>query len=167
MDDANDTTSSSSNSSFVDDEDTDSVGIEEEVEEIEPQLAEQPQEVLVCGELEPPTSKPDEEMTVADALQDSTMRLGLGDFVFYSLLVGKAATSGSSLATLASIVGVLYGLVITLTSSSFGEVTTPALPLSVLFGTMFHFVTLVIVRANEFYTEHAANIISIFEHTEL
>ena len=43
MDDTNDTTSSSSNSSFVDDEDTDSVGIEEEVEEIEPQLAEQPQ----------------------------------------------------------------------------------------------------------------------------
>ena len=42
MDDTNDTTSSSSNSSFVDDEDTDSMGIEE-VEEIEPQLAEQPQ----------------------------------------------------------------------------------------------------------------------------
>ncbi|PAV72052.1 hypothetical protein WR25_10028 [Diploscapter pachys] len=154
MDDTNDTTSSSSNSSFVDDEDTDSVGIEEE-------------EVLACDELEPSANKPDEEMTVADALQDSTMRLGLGDFVFYSLLVGKAATSGSSLATLASIVGVLYGLVITLTSSSFGEVTTPALPLSVLFGAMFHFVTLVIVRANEFYTEHAVNITSIFERTEL
>ena len=44
IEDANDTTSSSSDSSFVDDEDTDSVGIEEE---IEPQLAEQPQMIKI------------------------------------------------------------------------------------------------------------------------
>ncbi|EYB89028.1 hypothetical protein Y032_0237g3241 [Ancylostoma ceylanicum] len=44
-----------------------------------------------------------------------SLRLGMGDFVFYSVLVGQAATTGSVGATIAAALGVVYGLLVTLT----------------------------------------------------
>lgn len=69
----------------------------------------------------------------------ASARLGMGDFVFYSLLVGKAAVSGSILATSGAIIGVIIGLIITLTVLSNGEETTPALPVSIFLGMTLHF----------------------------
>jgi hypothetical protein len=63
----------------------------------------------------------------------------MGDFVFYSLLVGKAAVSGSILATAGAIFGVIVGLIVTLTVLTDGEETTPALPVSIFFGMTLHF----------------------------
>lgn len=79
------------------------------------------------------------QKSAQDALNDSSARLGMGDFVFYSLLVGKAAVSGSIFATIGAIFGVLAGLIITLTVLTDGDETTPALPVSIFLGTTFHF----------------------------
>ncbi|WKX92784.1 hypothetical protein Q1695_010654 [Nippostrongylus brasiliensis] len=79
-------------------------------------------------------------VTAADALNDAnSLRLGMGDFVFYSVLVGQAATTGNIGATIAAALGVVYGLLITLTYFSNGDETTPALPISIALGTIFHF----------------------------
>ena len=66
----------------------------------------------------------------------------MGDFVFYSILVGKAASSGSLLATPAAIIGVVLGLILTLTVLADTDETMPALPFSVALGMIFHFGTL-------------------------
>ncbi|CAG9536465.1 unnamed protein product [Cercopithifilaria johnstoni] len=77
--------------------------------------------------------------TVYDALNDgSSVRLGMGDFVFYSLLVGKAAATHSAMCVAGSIVGILVGLVITLTIFSSDE-TSPALPVSITIALLLHF----------------------------
>lgn len=75
-----------------------------------------------------------------------TTRLGMGDFVFYSVLVGKAAVSGSVLATLAAVFGVVAGLIITLTMFPDYEDSIPALPVSILLGIVLHFATLLVVE---------------------
>uniref|UniRef100_A0A915DEA1 Presenilin n=1 Tax=Ditylenchus dipsaci TaxID=166011 RepID=A0A915DEA1_9BILA len=83
--------------------------------------------------------------TAKDALQDSEMtRLGMGDFVFYSLLVGKAAAGGSFLATFNALIGVVVGLIITLTSLPDYEEfeSIPALPISICLGLGLYFGTL-------------------------
>ncbi|VDM76020.1 unnamed protein product, partial [Strongylus vulgaris] len=79
-------------------------------------------------------------VTAADALNDAnSLRLGMGDFVFYSVLVGQAATTGNIGATIAAALGVVYGLLVTLTYFSNGDETTPALPISIVLGTVFHY----------------------------
>ncbi|CAI5438501.1 unnamed protein product [Caenorhabditis angaria] len=91
-------------------------------------------------ELEEEESDYEEEYTAADALNDAdSVRLGFGDFVFYSLLIGQAATSGSIISTFAAGMGVVIGLIATLTILSSAENTTPALPMSVILGTFGYF----------------------------
>ena len=90
--------------------------------------------------------------TAEDALNDDNFKLGMGDFVFYGLLVGRSAVSGSLLATSGCVCGIIYGLVITLVFLSSGQLfssfsglirlisderTTPALPLSIFMGMLF------------------------------
>ncbi|VDM50104.1 unnamed protein product [Toxocara canis] len=85
--------------------------------------------------------------TAYDALNDgSSIRLGMGDFVFYSLLVGKAAASGSALCTLGAAIGVLVGLLVTLSMFSKDDETTPALPVSIAFGLTIHFGILLFIE---------------------
>lgn len=85
-------------------------------------------------------------VTAADALNDGeTVRLGFGDFVFYSLLIGQTATGGSVLAVAFSALGIIFGLVATLTVFSNGESTTPALPLPVICGTFCYFISKLVV----------------------
>uniref|UniRef100_A0A8R1DNC0 Presenilin n=1 Tax=Caenorhabditis japonica TaxID=281687 RepID=A0A8R1DNC0_CAEJA len=79
-------------------------------------------------------------LTAADALNDGeTVRLGFGDFVFYSLLIGQAAASGCPIAVVFAAAGILFGLLVTLTVLSTEESTTPALPVPVLCGTFCYF----------------------------
>ncbi|KAL6742485.1 hypothetical protein Aduo_015630 [Ancylostoma duodenale] len=92
------------------------------------------------SELEEESDAEKVSVTAADALNDAnSLRLGMGDFVFYSVLVGQAATTGSVGATIAAALGVVYGLLVTLTYFSNGDETTPALPISIVLGTIFHF----------------------------
>ncbi|KAM3716210.1 Presenilin spe-4 [Dirofilaria immitis] len=78
--------------------------------------------------------------TVYDALNDgSSVRLGMGDFVFYSLLVGKAAATHSAMCVVGSVIGILVGLIVTLTILSGDDETTPALPVSITIALLLHF----------------------------
>jgi presenilin 1 len=63
-----------------------------------------------------------------------TVKLGLGDFIFYSLLVAVAAKSGSVCAEAAAFTGCAVGLVLTILHLATGGRALPALPASIALG---------------------------------
>ncbi|CAJ1935656.1 unnamed protein product [Cylindrotheca closterium] len=75
----------------------------------------------------------------------NTIRLGLGDFIFYSVLVAKAAQY-SFTTFVACVLVILAGLGGTLVLLSVFHQALPALPISICLGIFFYFVTRLFVE---------------------
>lgn len=73
------------------------------------------------------------------ALMGSGIKLGLGDFIFYSLLLGRSSLSVEDhFITIGCLISILIGLTGTLTLLSIYKRALPALLFSVLAGITFH-----------------------------
>ncbi|KAF3793530.1 Presenilin-like protein [Nymphaea thermarum] len=84
------------------------------------------------------------------------IKLGLGDFVFYSVLVGRAAMY-DLMTVYACYLAIMAGLGVTLILLAFYKKALPALPVSILLGIAFYFLTRFLLEA--FVFECSSNLI--------
>eukprot|EP00924_Labyrinthula_sp_SR-Ha-C_P011203 maker-scaffold_48-snap-gene-0.31-mRNA-1 protein AED:0.03 eAED:0.05 QI:0/0/0/1/0/0/2/0/244 len=80
------------------------------------------------------------EIEAEDYAESSNLKLGLGDFVFYSVLTAKSAEFGF-LAFISVACCVLWGLCATLVLLSVYQKALPALPISIALGVTTYIVT--------------------------
>ncbi|CAI9281503.1 unnamed protein product [Lactuca saligna] len=84
------------------------------------------------------------------------IKLGLGDFIFYSVLVGRAAMY-DFMTVYACYLAIIAGLGITLILLALYQKALPALPVSVLLGVLFYVLTRVFLE--EFIVQCSSNLL--------
>ncbi|EEC03100.1 seven trans-membrane protein, putative, partial [Ixodes scapularis] len=103
-----------------------------------------PREEEPEGSRDEPRKEAVQDDSLSDSFSDpveekSGVKMGLGDFVFYSILVGKVATYGDLNVVAACFIAVLVGICVTLLLLSMLRVALPALPVSLALGLLFAF----------------------------
>ncbi|KAF8111224.1 hypothetical protein N665_0076s0211 [Sinapis alba] len=104
---------------------------------------EQQQQQHVGSEISVPLidSRPENSETFLEGIglgSSGAIKLGLGDFIFYSVLVGRAAMY-DLMTVYACYLAIIAGLGVTLMLLSVYQKALPALPVSIMLGVVFYF----------------------------
>lgn len=90
-------------------------------------------------------SRREEEIEGIGLGSSGAIKLGLGDFIFYSVLVGRAALY-DFMTVYACYLAIIAGLGITLLLLAFYRKALPALPVSIMLGVLFYLLTRVLLE---------------------